>query len=73
MCVVVVCIFYEDFFIEIVDDFVCLDNGVVLKVEVCGVCWLDYYGWIGEYFCVKFGFIMGYEYCGIVVEVGLMV
>lgn len=62
--------FHEDLSIETVDDPVCPDNGVVLKVEACGVCRSDHHGWIGEHPRVKPGSIMGHEYCGTVVEAG---
>lgn len=62
--------FHEDLSIETVDDPVCPDNGVVLKVDACGVCRSDHHGWIGEHPRVKPGSIMGHEYCGTVVEAG---
>lgn len=62
--------FNQDLSIETVDDPVCPENGVVLKVDACGVCRSDYHGWVGGHPKVHSGSIMGHEYCGTVVEAG---
>ncbi len=62
--------FNEDLSIESVPDPTCPSNGVVLKVEACGVCRSDFHGWVGEHPRVISGSILGHEYCGTVVEVG---
>jgi len=62
--------FNQDLSIETVPDPICPDNGVVLKVEACGVCRSDYHGWTGGHPKVKNGSILGHEYCGTVVEAG---
>jgi len=56
--------------IETVADPACPDDGVVLKVEACGVCRSDWHGWVGEHPKVKPGQIGGHEYCGEVIEAG---
>lgn len=48
----------------------CPVDGVILKVEACGVCRSDWHGWSGEHPRVKPGQIPGHEYCGTVVEAG---
>ncbi|MBM2576838.1 alcohol dehydrogenase catalytic domain-containing protein [Jannaschia sp. Os4] len=48
----------------------CPRDGVVLRVEACGVCRSDWHGWVGEHPRVKPGQIGGHEYCGEVVEAG---
>lgn len=62
--------FNEDLSIESVADPVCPENGVVLRVEACGVCRSDYHGWTGHHPRVQNGSILGHEYCGTVVEAG---
>ncbi len=62
--------FQSDLSLETVDDPICPENGVVLKVEACGVCRSDYHGWVGQHPKVTSGSILGHEYCGTVVEVG---
>ncbi|SLN16240.1 zinc-binding dehydrogenase [Pseudooctadecabacter jejudonensis] len=62
--------FNQDLSLETVDDPSCPDNGVVLKVDACGVCRSDYHGWTGGHPKVGDGSIMGHEYCGTVVEAG---
>jgi D-arabinose 1-dehydrogenase-like Zn-dependent alcohol dehydrogenase len=59
-----------DLSLETVPDPSCPKDGVVLKVEACGVCRSDWHGWTGEHPRVKPGQIQGHEYCGIVVEAG---
>lgn len=56
--------------IEDVADPACPPDGVVLKVEACGICRSDWHGWSGEHPRVKPGQIPGHEYCGTVVEAG---
>ncbi|GIT92463.1 alcohol dehydrogenase [Jannaschia pagri] len=56
--------------IEEVPDPVCPPDGVVLRVEACGVCRSDWHGWVGEHPRVKPGQIGGHEYCGEVIEAG---
>jgi alcohol dehydrogenase len=62
--------FNEDLSIESVEDPSCPENGVVLKVEACGVCRSDFHGWTGEHPKVTPGSILGHEYCGTVVAAG---
>lgn len=62
--------FNEDLSIETVPDPTCPNNGVVLKVDACGVCRSDFHGWVGEHPRVGSGSILGHEYCGTVVEAG---
>jgi D-arabinose 1-dehydrogenase-like Zn-dependent alcohol dehydrogenase len=59
-----------DLSLETVPDPACPKDGVVLKVEACGVCRSDWHGWTGEHPRVKPGQIPGHEYCGEVVEAG---
>ncbi len=59
-----------DLVIEQVPDPQCEPDGVVLKVEACGICRSDWHGWVGEHPKVKPGAIPGHEYCGEVVEAG---
>ncbi|SLN23187.1 Alcohol dehydrogenase [Pseudoruegeria aquimaris] len=59
-----------DLSLEEVADPACPEDGVVLKVEACGVCRSDWHGWVGEHPRVKPGQIPGHEYCGTVVEAG---
>lgn len=62
--------FREELSIETVADPTCPEDGVILKVEACGVCRSDFHGWVGAHPKVSAGSIMGHEYCGTVVEVG---
>lgn len=62
--------FGADLEIESQPDPECPEDGVVLKVDACGVCRSDYHGWIGEHPRVKPGSILGHEYCGTVVAAG---
>ncbi len=62
--------FNENLSIETVADPICPDDGVVLRVEACGVCRSDFHGWTGEHPKVQNGSILGHEYCGTVVEAG---
>lgn len=59
-----------DLSLEEVADPACPEDGVVLKVEACGVCRSDWHGWVGQHPRVKPGQIPGHEYCGTVVEAG---
>lgn len=56
--------------IEDVADPACPEDGVVLRVDACGVCRSDWHGWVGEHPRVKPGQIQGHEYCGEVVAAG---
>ncbi|MEM6635102.1 MAG: zinc-dependent alcohol dehydrogenase family protein [Pseudomonadota bacterium] len=60
----------QDLSIEDVAEPDCPQDGVVLKVEACGVCRSDWHGWRGEHPRVKPGQIQGHEYCGEVVAAG---
>lgn len=60
----------EDLSLEDVAEPECPRDGVVLKVEACGVCRSDWHGWTGEHPRVKPGQIGGHEYAGEVVEAG---
>ena len=60
----------KDLSLEDVPDPACPKDGVILKVEACGVCRSDWHGWTGEHPRVKPGQIQGHEYCGEVVEAG---
>lgn len=62
--------FSQDLSIETMPDPECPQDGVVLKVEACGVCRSDHHGWTGHHPRVKQGAILGHEYCGTVVEAG---
>jgi len=62
--------FHEDLSIETVADPDCPEDGVVLKVDACGVCRSDHHGWVGQHPKVSNGSIMGHEYCGTVVAAG---
>ncbi len=62
--------FNADLSIEEIPDPDCPDDGVVLKVDACGVCRSDWHGWTGEHPRVKLGQIGGHEYCGEVVAAG---
>ncbi len=59
-----------DLALESVPDPECPADGVILKVEACGICRSDWHGWTGEHPRVKPGRIPGHEYCGAVVESG---
>lgn len=61
-----------DLSLETVPDPVCEPDGVVVKVLACGICRSDWHGWVGEHAKVKPGAIPGHEYCGEVVEAGLL-
>lgn len=60
----------EDLSLETVPDPACPADGVVLRVQSCGVCRSDWHGWSGEHPRVKPGQIPGHEYCGEVVAAG---
>ncbi len=60
----------EDLSLETVPDPECPSDGVVLKVQACGVCRSDWHGWTGEHPRVKPGQIGGHEYAGEVIEAG---
>ncbi len=45
-------------------------GGVVLKVEACGICRSDWYGWRGNDSDIELPHVPGHELAGIVVETG---
>jgi alcohol dehydrogenase len=53
-----------------VPDPACPADGVVLKVEACGVCRSDHHGWSGVDPDVALPHVPGHEFAGIVVEAG---
>ena len=61
-----------DLGLQTVPDPACEADGVVLRVLACGICRSDWHGWVGEHPKVKPGAIPGHEYCGEVVEAGLL-
>jgi alcohol dehydrogenase len=48
----------------------CPRDGVILKVEACGVCRSDWHGWSGADPDVAVPHVPGHEFAGIVVETG---
>lgn len=56
--------------IRAVPDPACPADGVVLKIEACGVCRSDYHGWSGADPDVTLPHVPGHEFAGIVVEAG---
>ncbi|MEO0495892.1 MAG: alcohol dehydrogenase catalytic domain-containing protein [Pseudomonadota bacterium] len=56
--------------IETVDDPDCAADGVVVKVEACGVCRSDYHAWNGADPSLTFPHVMGHEMAGTVLEAG---
>ena len=53
-----------------VPDPACPPDGVILKVEACGVCRSDHHGWSGADPDVALPHVPGHEFAGVVVEVG---
>lgn len=57
-----------------VDSYAPSPDGVVARVDACGVCRSDWHGWVGnwEWFDYKppLGHVLGHEPCGTVVAVG---
>ncbi len=53
-----------------VPDPTCPADGVVVKVEACGVCRSDWHGWKGADSDVHPPHVPGHEFSGVVVEVG---
>lgn len=53
-----------------VPDPACPADGVVVKVEACGVCRSDWHGWKGADSDVHPPHVPGHEFSGVVVEVG---
>lgn len=53
-----------------VADPLCPPDGVILKVEACGVCRSDWHGWSGADPDVAIPHVPGHEFAGIIVEVG---
>ena len=56
--------------IKTVADPVCPTDGVVLKVEACGVCRSDWHGWMGHDPDIKLPHVPGHELAGTVAAVG---
>jgi alcohol dehydrogenase len=56
--------------IQTVADPECPRDGVVLKVEACGVCRSDWHGWSGADPDVAVPHVPGHEFAGVVIEVG---
>lgn len=46
------------------------DDGVVIKVEACGICRSDWYGWKGNDSDIELPHVPGHELAGVVKEVG---
>lgn len=53
-----------------VPDPACPADGVVVKVEACGVCRSDWHGWTGADRDVTPPHVPGHEFSGVVIEVG---
>lgn len=53
-----------------VPDPACPADGVVLKIEACGVCRSDHHGWSGVDPDVTLPHVPGHEFAGTVIEVG---
>lgn len=53
-----------------VPDPTCPADGVILKVEACGVCRSDWHGWSGADPDVAVPHVPGHEFAGVVVEAG---
>lgn len=62
----------KDYYVDVMYKILCLlkYGEVLLKMECCGVCYIDFYVKNGD-FGDKIGVILGYEGIGVVVEVGL--
>lgn len=56
--------------VETVADPECPADGVIVKVEACGVCRSDHHTWVGADADLEMPHVMGHEFAGIVVEVG---
>ena len=56
--------------VRTVPDPACPADGVVLKVEACGVCRSDHHGWSGVDPDVALPHVPGHEFAGTVIEVG---
>ncbi|MFN4140770.1 zinc-dependent alcohol dehydrogenase family protein [Aestuariivirga sp.] len=56
--------------IRAVPDPACPPDGVVLKVEACGVCRSDHHGWSGADPDVSLPHVPGHEFAGTVIEAG---
>lgn len=56
--------------IRSVPDPACPADGVLLKVEACGVCRSDHHGWSGVDPDVALPHVPGHEFAGVVVETG---
>jgi alcohol dehydrogenase len=53
-----------------VPDPACPPDGVILRIEACGVCRSDHHGWSGADPDVSLPHVPGHEFAGIVVEAG---
>lgn len=51
----------------------CPRNGVIVETAACGICRSDWHSWIGHWPEVEFPAVLGHEFAGVVVEVGLEV
>ncbi len=56
--------------VEHVEDPVCADDGVVIRVSRCGICGTDQHVFVGDYGLARYPLIPGHEVVGTVVEVG---
>lgn len=54
-------------------DFIFFFDGVVVRVMVIGVCWSDWYGWMGYDKDIILFYVFGYEFVGVVEVVGFRV
>ncbi len=65
---------YEEFQkplrIQNVADPVPTKNGVVLRVEACGICRSDWHGWMGNDRDIKLPHVPGHELAGVIEETG---
>ncbi len=53
-----------------VSDPTCPPDGVIVRVEACGVCRSDHHAWVGADPDVRMPHIMGHELAGVIVETG---
>lgn len=61
---------YDNVEVLEVEELKVIGDKVKIKVEYSGICGLDIYLFKGEYVNIKVLVILGYEFFGIVVEVG---
>lgn len=63
--------FVYDVWVEFVFDFIIQEvDDIILKVIVMVICGFDLYLYCGKIFVIKVGDIFGYEFMGVVVEIG---